>query len=391
MDHFTHADLNELLDRPRPPCISIYMPSHRGGGKEATIDWRNCVNEADVKLADWGWPEDDRNAILRPTRILLADADFWKNQGDGLAAFLAPKYFRVFRLPRAFPHEVVVAERFSVVTLLPLLNGDGTFFVLALSQNAPRLYRGSRDTFEDVAIENMPANLDAALLAHDRDEPLNLHTRPTSGGSFGAIFHGHGVGIDDRKDDLTRYFRTINAALRPYLRDKKAPLLLAAVEYLHPLYANINTYAHLLDSGLRGNPDHLKRAELHDRAWQLVRPLFEREQTRAVEKYKEMAGTSFVSSDVPTICSAAMAGRIETLFVNLDRPVWGAFEPSTGRLEQRDAPLPGGMDLRNLAVTSAFARGRNVYGVSTAAMPGGTEMAATFFYPLPKHGPRKRR
>jgi hypothetical protein len=61
----------------------------------------------------------------------------------------------------------------------------------------------------------VPRNLAEALLTHDRDEALTFHTRPTSGGSWGAIFEGHGVGIDDAKDDLLRYFQKIDRALHP--------------------------------------------------------------------------------------------------------------------------------------------------------------------------------
>lgn len=390
MELFTQVQLNELLVERQPPCVSIYLPAHRGGAREVPIQWRNALTEAQTQLVEAGWPVESVDAILKPARNLLNDVDFWKSQNDGLAAFLATDFFRVFRLSQRFAEEVRTGERFSVVPLLPMLNGDRTFFVLALSQNSPVLFRGTRDTFEEIAIDAMPANIEAALILHDRDAVLTYHTRPTSGGTFAAIFHGHGVGIDDKKDDLTRYFRAVDKALHPYLRDKKAPLVLAAVEYLHPLYESVNTYGHLLKDGIRGNADHIGRQDLHDRAWSLVEPLFESSRERAAELYQEMKDTPYVSHDVPAICAAAIEGRVETLFVAMDRPIWGKIELATGRLERHDANVMGDIDLRNLAATSALSHGRTVYGVPAAAMPGGGEMAALFFHPLPKHGPGKR-
>lgn len=46
--------------------------------------------------------------------------------------------------------------------------------------------------------------------------------------------------------------------------------------------------------------------------------------------------------------------------------------------------------LLRLLPTSTLAHGRTVYGVPAAAVPGGGEMAALFFHPLPKHGAGKR-
>jgi hypothetical protein len=45
---------------------------------------------------------------------------------------------------------VIVSERFHVKPLLPLLSGDGRFYVLALSQNEIRLLQGTRYSVEQV-------------------------------------------------------------------------------------------------------------------------------------------------------------------------------------------------------------------------------------------------
>jgi len=45
---------------------------------------------------------------------------------------------------------------------------------------------------------------------------------------------------------------------------KKAPLVLAGVEYLFPIYQEANTYPDLVEEGITGNPENLKPEELHD-------------------------------------------------------------------------------------------------------------------------------
>ncbi len=107
---------------------------------------------------------------------------------------------------------------FLVAPLLPLLTADGRFYVLAVSQNSVRLFQGTRFTISPVDLKGAPHNLAEALRTHDRDEVLTFHGRRTSGGSWGAIFEGHGVGIDDEKDNLRRYFHRVWQIFRERLR-----------------------------------------------------------------------------------------------------------------------------------------------------------------------------
>jgi hypothetical protein len=383
MDLFTRDDLKALLAEHPSPCISLFMPSHPGGAEEDPIRWRKLLAQAEELLVKGGWHTQE---LLAPGRRLLDDSTFWKNQSDSLAAFLAPQFLRLFRLPLAFTDGVVVGNRFSIVPLLPLLSGDGRFFILALSQNAVRLLQGTRHSVSEVDLRGVPRNLAEALLTHDRDEPLTFHARPTSGGGWGAIFEGHGVGIDDKKEDLLRYFQRIDRALHPLLREEKAPLLLAAVDYLQPIYRQANTYAHLLEKGIDGNPDRLRSKELHDRAWPLVEPAFKAERERAAAQYRQLAGTKHASRDLEEVVAAAYEGRVETLFVALGRQVCGIFDPAAARIEEHKEASFGDVNLLDLAAAHALAHGRTVYAVEPDQVPGGADVAAIFCHPLPKHG-----
>ena len=90
----------------------------------------------------------------------------------------------------------------------------------------------------------------------------------------------HGQSADDAKDRILRYFRQIDAGLRDLLREAQVPLVLAGVEYLLPIYKEVNTYQHLLDGGISGNPEGVN-FDLHRQAWAQVEPFFTREQEQA--------------------------------------------------------------------------------------------------------------
>lgn len=222
MDLFTHDDLKTLLARHGAPCLSIFQPTRRGGGEEDPIRWKAHLAEAETMLAAAGVGASEIKKMLAPARRLLEDDSFWKHQCDGLAFFLAPRFQRLYRLPLAFENLVVVGDRFHVTPVLPLLSGNGRFYVLALSQHGVRLLQGTRDRVSEVDLKGVPRSLAEALLIHEAKEPFSFHGRRAGegAGSWGGIFHGHGVGIDDSKDELLHYFQKIDRGLHPVLRDE---------------------------------------------------------------------------------------------------------------------------------------------------------------------------
>lgn len=389
MDLFTRDDLAALLEERQGPCLSLFMPAHRGGSEQDPIRFRKLLGAAEDRLVAAGQRSPKARDLLAPARALLDEPPFWKNQCDGLALFLAPQFLRLWRLPLALEERAAVGSGFSVRPLLPLLAGDGRFYVLALSANGVRLVQGTRDTVADVDLRGVPASLAEALAAHDRDEPLHFHTRPAGGvGSWGAIFHGQGVGIDDEKDDLLRYFQRVDRGLHAVLSPDRAPLVLAAVGYLMPLYRRANTYAHLLEEGVEGNPDRLGAKELHDQAWPLVRPHFERARGDALALYRRLVGTGRTARGLGEVVPAAHAGRVETLFVALGTERWGLLDPSAGRVEEHEPPQPGDADLLELAVAHTLRHGGTVYALPAGEVPGGAPLAAIFHLPLARHGKR---
>lgn len=385
MDLFSRADVTALLADHGPPCVSILMPTHRGGSQEDPIRWKNHLTVAHERLVAEGLRSPEAAKLLEPAGRWFDEGSFWKAQCDGLAYYLGPGFERHYRLPLVLSDQVVVGNHYQITPLLPLLHGNGRYFVLALSQNAVRLLHGTRDSISEVHLKGIPANLEEAMATHDTDEVLTFHARPTSGGTWGAIFEGHGVGIDDAKDDLLRYFQQIDRGLHALLREEQAPLIVAAVDYLLPIYRQANHYPHLLAQGIAGNPDRLSSQELHAQAWALVRTLFERAQTQALEIYNGLAGTGRTAHELAEILAAAHEGQVETLLVAAGQACWGHFEPATMHVTLHDEPEPGDEDLVNLAALRTLQHGRPVYMIAPERMPDGDALAAVFFLPLAKH------
>lgn len=380
MNWLQRSDLEHLLAADVPPCVSIYLPM--GGpateAQQGPIRLKNLLRLAEEQLVANGLRAGDARKLLAPARRQVDDRPFWQHRDGGLALFLSPDRNRHFHLPLPFAELAVVSDRFHIKPLLPLLDA-GEFHILALSQNAVRFLRAMRYGVETVDVPDLPVSLAEALPYDDPEKQLQFHTgTPTGGGERPAIFYGHDS--DEAKDRLRRYFRLIERALQAYLRGTQAPLVVAGVEYLLPLYREVNTYPHLLADGVTGNPEGLAAADLHRRAWDLVEPYLQRARDDAAARYAELAGTGRASADLRQIVAAASHGRVETLFVARERQQWGRFDPVTGAVQVNAAAQPGDEDLLDRSAAETFRHGGTVYLSPPDAIPGGNLAAALFRY-----------
>jgi hypothetical protein len=59
---------------------------------------------------------------------------------------------------------------------------------------------------------------------------------------------------------------------------------------------------------------------------------------------------------------------------------WGAFDPTTGKVDVHDEPQPGDEDLLDRAALDTFTNRGTVYVVEPAQMPDKSPIAAVFRY-----------
>ena len=245
------------------------------------------IRQAQESLQAYGLRPAEAESLLEPVTRLLGAISFWKDKRDGLALFISPGVFRQYQLPTAFEPLVVVAHRFHLKPLLAFLGGN-KFFVLALSQNEVRLFEGSVSaSASSTTWKGCPKDWPTPWKSDEQVKNVQFRTGSGVGGARGeraAMFHGQSA--DDAKDKILRYFRQIYQGLQDFLREEPAPLVLAGVEYLLPIYKEANTYPHLLGERITGNPEGLSSDNLHRQAWALVEPHFRQEQEKAAAWYR---------------------------------------------------------------------------------------------------------
>jgi len=374
MDTFSNSDLRRLTGAPQGPCVSIFMPTHTAGpdGQQDTLRLKNLLVQAERGLIDRGVRAPEAKKLLDPVRDLPAEHEFWEKRSRGLAVFVTEGMWSRFRVPLLLLESVVVNQRFQVKPLLPLIGVNDQYFVLALSQNRVRLLEGRQFSMSELRVDGLPRDMAQALNYDASQRPMLAHvTARNQPGKGSAVVYGMGGERELAKEDLAQYFRVIDGALREPLRDQRAPLILAGVQYLLPIYREVSGYSHLADEELAGNPDHLSEHELHARTWPLIRARQEQTRQEAVAKYRKLAGTGKTLDDLHRIVPAAQQGQIDSLFVDRTAHRWGLFDAATGDVTVRSSATPerGDDDLLDYAAVETLLHRGVVYAVAADENP----------------------
>jgi hypothetical protein len=383
MDRITVEHLRRIFVETHPGlCLSLYMPAHRTGREteQDPIRFKNLLRQAEERLLTEGMRSAEIRDFLKEPHRLLQDQSFWRHQSDGLALFCSEDILHFFRLPIRFTELVVVADRFHVKPLLPILTSDSTFFILAASQNQLRVLEGTCHTIDEIELEGVPQTLAETLPEGFPEKQLQFHTGTPSGtGNRPAVFHGHDTS-NEIKNRMRQWFRIIDKHIRGILPNGQSPLVLAGVEALFPLYRQVNTYPHLMDEGIPGNPEGLSPEVLHQQAWAIVAPVFEREREGAYARYRQLAGTGKTTTDIAEAVLAAHQGRIDVLFVAVEVQVWGRFDSQKDKVYEHESPEPGDHDLLDLSAIQTLIKGGAVYAVSPEEVPDQGLVAALLRY-----------
>lgn len=382
MDLLSADQVKRLMSKKDEPCLSMFMPTHKTGAeiKQDQIRFRNLLREADEKLASLGLRNQEVKEFLEPLQGLAANVFFWRKQNDGLAIYISRGVFHSLSLPLPFEELLVISDRFHIKPLLPLFGPVPRYYLLALSQNNLQLYEGTADRLQEVDMKTLPVSMVAALKYDEPEKQVRFRAGAGMAGERGSMMSGHGAEIDDTKDNLLKYFRQIDRGVREYLREERAPLVIAGVDYLFPIYKEVNSYPHLMEEGIAGNPKDASTEELHRQAWSIVKPHFRKARENALAQYGKSSGTGLASNELGDIVSAACHGRVGHLFIARNARQWGYFDQEKAAIRLIDSHESGSEDLLDFSAVHTYLANGSVFVLSQEEMPDDKPLAAVFRY-----------
>ncbi len=378
MDHFGKHEFKELLRDREPPTVSIYAPTSR-----TTSDWeaerlrfRAALDRAEELLRADYEPGAGKGLLDEP-RSLLNDQQFWLHQSDGLVAFCASGFFRLYRLPLDVPELVVVGPSFHTRPLIRYLQAPDRYWVLALSQKDVQLWEGTHTGLRQMSMEGVPQNLKEAVGQYMDYERETFHSSTGSGGR--SAYHGHGEGMDSKEWELEAFVRKIDTGLGELMDPVAGPVVLAGVDEFHALYRSVSQLKNLASEGIQGNVSRMGADELHRKAWPIVQASVGSKIDEALQLWESAYRLKKAESDVSVSARLGVAGRIRLLMTERDRRLWGHFDRATGAIEmvREGGADPGNraVDLLDELAETVILNGGNALAVPPERMPTNTGVA----------------
>lgn len=368
----------------KPPCLSLYQPTHRHHpqNRQDPIRFRNLLKAIEQSLRQ-GYSATEAGPILAPFQALAEDGGFWNQTTDGLAAFGARGFFRIYKLQRPVRELALVADSFHTKPLVRIVQSADRYQVLGLNRHGVKLFEGNRHALDEIELHpGVPRMITESLGAELTESHLTVATYGMGAGGPGtAMRHGHG----SRKDDLgvgldtERFFRVVDkAVLEHHSRPSGLRLILAALPENHTLFRRVSRNPFLMREGLDIHPDSLSPDALSGRAWRVVEPEYLARLTSAADEYREARAKERGTDDLAEAARAAASGRVARLLVEADRQVPGRLDKVRGRIEDDDISHPEVGDLLDDVAELVLERGGEVIVAQSERMPSDTGVAATY-------------
>jgi hypothetical protein len=241
------------------------------------------------------------------------------------------------------------------------------------------MLRCTAQAASEVEARGLPHSLEQALGYEAPQRGLQFKAARARGSPQAAsVFKSASAQADDAKQDILRYLQRLDRGLHDLLREEQAPLVLAAVDYLHPLYRAANTYPGLLPQGIAGSAQRLTPDQLRRQALPVMLDHIAQLQERAAQEFDRLVGTPRACNDIKEIAPAAHGGHVEVLLVRPQVHHWGTFDPVSGKVELHNRPHPGDEELMDFAVAHTLRHRGRVWGLQPGGAPAVSVVGAIY-------------
>lgn len=381
MNSLQHDYAARFFETCEPPCLTLYQPTHRHhpANQQDRIRFRNLVKTLEESLRH-KYPAREVRPLIEPFLHLAGDDHFWDHTRDGLAVIGARGVFRVYRLQRPVPELAIVADTCHTKPLVRLLQSSDRYQVLGLSRHGVRLFEGTRDAIDEIALAPAVSDAIAEARGHERLESQLVATSH-AGASAGhqAMFHGHGGRDSAIEVDADRLFRAIDRTiLEHHSQVSGLPLVLATLPEHRAHFRRVSRNPHLIAEGIDVHPDALTLDALRERTWALFEPHHARRLASWCDAFAAAQARGLASDHLPDVAGAVVASRVSSLVIEADRQMPGRIDPASGAITPGDLSEPDIDDLLDDLGTLALKHGAQVSVVAAAQMPTASGVAAIY-------------
>jgi hypothetical protein len=255
--------LNQISD---PTLLTVHVPLEKGmkGHKFNQSQLHNLRSELKKTLST-----KQHKQVSSEIELILEKLGY-VNESEGIAMFYDGENISSYALNFVPEKSIEIGTKYNLEQINNYYKQNKFYYVLAISKNGSKLYKGDMENLEIVQVEGLGKDLQTTL---NIDEVFanNLQNHPAgNGGKNNVGFHGHGGYKDIKKTLFDDYLRTVDKKILQVIKDKTIPLILVAVDYGQSAYKHISKYPSIFIKGVSTNPDELSPIELHKKTFPLL-------------------------------------------------------------------------------------------------------------------------
>lgn len=372
MTKLTKQLFNKLADTHEGRCLSIYMPTHVAGQEvlhhEDQLLLKNLIKRTETVLETRGYDKSSIKDFFRPLQDLLHDIDFWRYRTEGLAIFLAPGQLQSYDLPYSVKSRHYLAHEYYLRPLLPVIQNQPHYHVLSLNLQEIKCYRGEGEEFGEVMLPGLPQSVEEVMGTDYQESSISFHRQKMGGHSY-TIYHGKGEWQEDQKDEVMTLFRSVDHLLQPILELDKWPLLVVAPPELFSVYREVNTYRFMHPDPIALDPRYASVKTIIDRSQTVLDSIYLKARDTKADLIRRFQNTGRTAVSWENLIPDAVAGKVDTLFLDMEAEIWGIYDKSTTEVRIHEYPNLTNTSLTNLAATQVFLQGGTVYETTLNEMP----------------------
>jgi hypothetical protein len=279
------------------PAVTITVPTHRHSpeNQQDAIRVKNLVKQAGDRLLEEFSKREVAPLLSRLEK--LAETIDHRYALDGLAMFVNSDFARAVYLPFSLKERIVVGDSFYTRDLIFALNRTQRYWVLALSEKPTRLYEATRDDLIEIQVDGFPIT----------------HEGP---GGEQSLPGGFGIKKSAYRDEYHRkFFRQVDAALTPFMKDDPLPLAVVGVDRFLAFFNEVTQHKNAIITTLTGSHDKTSAYELGKLVWPQVKANLSEQRQQVFSELDKALGERKVVSGVNEVWRLANEGRGHLLLV----------------------------------------------------------------------------
>lgn len=308
MKNLLNHELTEMLNEKGNVCVSIIIPTHRIAPlrQEDPLKVKKSIAAAKA-LLDKKYKNSETFELKIAIDEIADEIDF-VHQQDGIGIFVSKNVKKFVVFPFPVTEKIMVGDSFEIRDLVYKNNYSLPYFLLMLTENTARLFKGELNQMSEIKSSIFPK-----LFFDDYE-----YQKPSRGTSYGEALKSFEKDKSVLQEIRIRtFYKNTDKALKHYLENDKK-FVIAGTKKAINLYERYTENKKNIIGHLTGNYEHISLGELAEKVWQGVESYIRKTTELDIKDFEEKIGKGYGVEGLKEVWKAAKEGKGLKLLVEKD-------------------------------------------------------------------------